>query len=279
MQDTIPLFTSHYSKCDSLLTLEGDIYQKNDKGEKTKEVYIDEERPISLFAIGAVHKLPQLYIVDNVLAGFWQAYKNSYEFNVPCYYGLKMVVCDDMTKGDDKDTTSSQDTESSVIIFLKNSAAYSDASRIYTEAATKGFDHHPRLDWKTLNALWTPNLMLCLPFYSSFLARNLLFARRSIIPNIDKLDPTFFVENHDLPMDLFLKDTVVSYANANGFKMQSSHSIYYYRTEDHLAYMTLKCIDKPPRGKDNANRAILFKPNLDGHGSRLFSFESFHPLS
>ena len=269
MDKILPLFTTHYSKCDSILTLDGDVYKKDEKGNKTNEVIIDGERPVSLFAVARVHGLKELFITDNSLAGFWEAYKNAKEFGIPCYFGMKLVVCDDLKGKDDKDTSSSRDTESTVIIFLKNSEAYKDAIKLYSKAAVDGFYYQPRLDWKTLNELWTPNLMLALPFYSSFLARNLLMFGRSIQPDIEKLNPTFFLESHDLPFDGLLKETVLNYAKETGFTVQPTHSIYYYKTVDHLAYQVLKCID---------NRTTLMKPELSHHGSDQFSFESYQQL-
>ncbi len=269
--DITPLFTTHYSIRDSLLTLDGDIFKKDDKGNKTKEIYIDDKRPVSLFALAAVHKLPEVFIVDSSLAGFWEAYKNSKDLNIPFYYGLKLVVCADLNVKDEPGETQSADSESSVVIFLKNSEAYKDAIKIYSKAATDGiYKDVPRLDWKTLNSMWTENLSLTLPFYSSFLARNLLMFRRSIIPDIAKMNPIFWLEDHKLPFDNMIAKSVKDYTAAHGYEMQRAHSIYYHLAEDYIVYQTLKCIDK---------RSMLVKPELQHFGSREFSFDSYQKLS
>ena len=54
--------------------------------------------------------------------------------------------------------------------------------------------------WKTLNELVTSNLIVSIPFYSGFLAQNVMTYGKNCLPNFDKFRPVFFVNEQGLPL-------------------------------------------------------------------------------
>tara|TARA_Y100000310_G_C20390285_1_gene672416 strand:- start:232 stop:573 length:342 start_codon:yes stop_codon:yes gene_type:complete len=107
--------------------------------------------------------------------------------------------------------------------------------------------------------------MLAVPFYDSFLFKNTL-CNSICIPDFTFTDPTFFIEDNDVPFDKVIQDKVKEYIEANNFDLQKAKSIFYAEEEDFKAYLTFRCIN---------NRSTLNKPNLDHMCSDKFSFESW----
>lgn len=252
---TIPLFTTHHSIGESVLTVESDIFNKDKTVDMTAA-------PLSVFAIAKHHKQESLVVVDSDISAYWKLYKGAKELDLNLIYGLKITVCADMA---DKEP-SSEKTESSVIIFFRNSQAYYDFVPIYSDASIIGNRKGRRLDWKTLNERWTANFALCLPFYSSFIARNLLVLDQKSYPDFGAIKPTFFIQDHGLPFDSLIREAVEKYVATEKLASQPAHQVYYYRDGDCVKHQTLQCINR---------RTTLDKPNLEHYGSDEFSYESY----
>lgn len=265
-----PIFTSDNSICDSILTLSKDIFKKVTEVKDGKEIVretnepeVKPDSPASIFAIAKCHGLEKACIVDSSMTGFWEAYKTSKALKLQLIFGLKICVTENLSKKDDASLL----TDSNAIIMCKNSQAYYDIIKIVSEANVNGFYYRPRIDWTTLNAFWTDNLVLAFPFYSSFLAKNVMNNRHSAVPTLDKIkEPIFFREEHSLPFDQLLAEGLNAYCTSNGYEIMDTHTIYYYKDEDSIAYQTLKCIH---------NRSTLSKPELGHFGSDKFSFEEY----
>lgn len=267
--DATPLFTTDYSIADSTITTSKDIFAKviQKEGDRetvreTKDIHI--KYPVSAFAIAKKHGIDPLIFVELSMSGFWHLYKTAKELETNFVFGLKIRVCDDLKDKSDESVL----TESNVIIFVKNSDGYLDLCRLFSKGSIDGFHRFPRLDWAHLNEMWTPNLELCIPFYSSFLARNLLKFKSCAVPNFKSIKTvTFFKERHDLPFDGLLHKTLEGYLkNHPQYDSMDTHSIYYYQDEDFKPYQTLKCFN---------NRSTIAKPNLNHFGSDKFSFQNF----
>ncbi len=256
MKDLYPIFTSHYSIGRSLLVTE--LF--TDKESKPITT-IDLNSPVSIFNLSIAEKIDDIYLVDNNLSGFISAYKSAGQCGKNFRFGLRLVVCADLTVKDED----SFRTESKVILWALNIEGYKDLMRIYSKAATDGFYYIPRTDWKTLNEQLTENVQISIPFYDSFLHNNLL-KDGAVIPLFLKCQPVFNIEDHNLPFDYLIKEAIINYAKNNNYKTINTHQIYYYKSDDSLAYQVFRCID---------NRTNINKPNLEHFGSREFSFESY----
>jgi len=247
----IPLFKSHYSLGRSILTLE-------DKDEK-------DDYPDSIIQICKQNKMKELYLVEDNMSSFLEAYSNCRKNKIKLNYGLRISVTESMSDKSEESKTKS----SKIILFFKNKKGYQQLTKLYSIAAKEGFYYEPRLDYETISKNWTDDLILCIPFYDSFIFNNTL--KNSLcIPQFDFTKPIFFIEDNDLPFDSLVKEKAVSFAEKNGLKIYKAQSIFYNLREDFKAYLTFRCIN---------NRSILSKPNLDHMSSNEFCFESINKRS
>lgn len=252
MTDLIPIFSTDYSIGKSLFTADPHCDA------------IDNSCPISLATMAKLYQTPRIFVLENTFGSFDKLYQTIGKTGSQLCFGLQIVCCDDVNN---KEEASIQ-TEHKINIWLKNSNSYKDAIRISTKASTDNFYYVPRVDYKMLQEMWTENLLLTVPFYSSFLARNLL--RDSLCrPNFGAIKPSFHIEDHDLPTDSLIKDAVMKYATAENCPIINSHRIYYNLNSDFKPYTVFRVIcNKQKRGTFNA-------PKIDQFGSDKFSWESY----
>jgi DNA polymerase-3 subunit alpha len=242
----IPLFKSHYSLGRSILTLE-------DKDEK-------DDYPDSIIQICKENKMKELYLVEDNMSSFLEAYSNCRKNNIKLNYGLRISVTESMSDKSEESKTKS----SKIILFFKNKKGYQQLTKLYSIAAKEGFYYEPRLDYETISKNWTDDLILCIPFYDSFIFNNTL--KNSLcIPQFDFTKPIFFIEDNDLPFDSLVKQKALSFAEKNDLKIYKAQSVFYKERKDFKAYLTFRCIN---------NRSVLNKPNLDHMSSNEFCFES-----
>lgn len=252
----IPLFSSNYSIGRGILTLE-------------EPAEIKDNSPVSIFSICKTHNIQDIYLADSNFCGFLKFYEGCKKYNFNPRYGIKMYICADIN---DK-SEASFSSESKVIIFIKNSAGYSDLCKIYSKAYADGFYYIPRIDWNILNKMWTDNLLLVIPFYDGFLHVNLL-KNGNCIPKFP-VEPTFCLENHKLPFDNLLNNSIIEYTKQNNYPMLKSHQIYYYKNEDANTFQVFRIIT----GRNDYGSASIEEPRLDHFSSKYFSFESFLELN
>lgn len=250
MSEITPVFSTHYSIGSSVLTLE--------EAGKTKE-----GAPISICDLAKEHGLKQVVIVDGRIDGFLEAYKNIQKVGIAqLIYGVKFVICADMNKKDEE----SLSTESSVIVFIRNTQGYSDLIKLYNRAWTDGFYYQGRLDWGILRAFWTPNLTLALPFFSSFVAKNLT-TMSSIVPSFPETPIWAFREvDSGLPFAPVIERGLEKFAAESGAEIMDVKTIYYKDRKGFKPYQVLRCI---------ANRSSFESPKIDHLASDHFSFEDY----
>lgn len=244
--ETIPLFKSHYSIGRSILTLE-------DEGQ-------EDQYPDSIIDIARDNSLKEIFLVEDNMTSFLQAYTNTKKYNIKLRYGLRISITDNLEEKNEE----SRFKTSKIIIFFKNNEGYKKLINIYTIAAKNGFYYEPRIDFKTLKNFWDDkDLILCVPFYDSFIFNNTL---KSFIcvPNLDFTKPILFIENNNLPFDNLIKEKVLLYSKANNLETLNVKSIYYKTKKDFKSYLTFRCIN---------NRTILNKPELEHMTSNSFCFE------
>ncbi len=241
----IPLWSSHYSGR-GIFTLDS---ESPDVG------------PRSIFDLCQKNQISELFLVENCMTGFLEAYTNAKLFDIKLRFGLKLTITDDA-----KTKEASVSNESKIILFIKNEQGYRDLIKVWAWANEEGFYYSPRIDWKNAEDLITDNLIIAFPFYDSFVARNLLsFAE--IMPNLHGKKHVFFIEDNGLPFDSTIKDALTLYCSAgNDCSLNSAQSIFYEKKEDFKAYQTFRCI---------LNKSCLSNPNFDYMSSDTFSLESW----
>lgn len=248
----LPLFKSHYSIGKSILTLKTSV----EKGGSS-----------SVFDIAKRHKLKEVILVEDSLVGFLEAQKSANELDVQLIFGLRINVCDDMNF---KPKKKSDICVHKIIIFAKDSTGCILLNKIYSCAFTKG---DGRIDFKTLKTFYNKDhLEIAIPFYDSFIFNNSFEYKEPCMLDDSFFDPTYFIEDNNLPFDYILSGVINNYCSENGFKTQKVKSIYYENREDFEAYQTYKCICS--RGFSNKARS-LDSPNLDHCASPEFCFESY----
>lgn len=256
--DVVPLFSSACSLS------QGGIFTVEKAGAAAKAGR--KYGPTSLCDLAKTEGLTQLHLVDDRFVNFMAAEKSLKAVNCALTFGLKVVVCDDMT---DKSEASFKN-ESKVVIWMAGdgSADYRALINLYTLAAQDGFYYVPRLDWKTLCKHWHKDLLLSLPFYSSFLARNTLtFA--SIVPALPA-EPLVFIEvGQNLPFDGLLQGAVDRYVANTGVPVQRVKSVYYRAREDSKQFVVWRAILK---------RTSWEEPKMDWMWSREFCWTAYKEL-
>lgn len=245
----IPLFKSQYSLGRSILTL-------------SPQDSLIENGPDSIVDLAVKNGLKEVFLVDDSMTGFLEAYKNLKENDIKLVFGLRLSVCSDMNERSEEQLLKT----CKYIILCKNTEGYERLIKISTDAARNGFYYTPRIDFKKLEEHWDDkDLMLAVPFYDSFLFKNTL--QNSIcVPEFTFTKPIFFVEDNDIPFDYIIKSKVEEYSSSNGYEVQKAKSVYYAQSKDFKAYLTFRCIN---------NRSTLNKPNLDHMSSDKFSLESW----
>ena len=248
MSELVPLFKSHYSLGRSILTLE--------KAGDPQNNY-----PDSIIDIAKENNLKKIFLIDDNMSGFLQAYTNCKEVGIELVFGLRLSVCSDMLQKDEE----SKNETCKYIIIIKNLEGYKKLVKIYTKASKEGFYYYPRIDFKFLNKIWNKkDLQMAIPFYDSFIFNNVM-GSAFCIPDFNKIKPVFFLEDNDLPFDNLVRRRVELYCESK-YETTEVKSIYYKNKKDFKAYLTFKCIN---------NRSVLDKPQFDHMCSSEFSFESW----
>lgn len=252
MEEIVPLFKSHCSLGRSILTLE-----------KPKDE-ADPETSDSVFDIVKQENLEDVFLVEDNMTGFLQAYTNAEELGVKLVFGLRITFCPDHANKSEEGRKNSYKN----IIFAKNNAGYKQLIKIYTHASQDGFYYEPRTDNAKFKEFYTDDLMLATPFYDSFLYVN-KYTDSSCVPDFSFCDPIFFVEDNDVLVDQDLEASVRKFCDGK-YDVIKTKSIFYKNKTDFGAYLTHRCISK---------RTSLEKPNFDGMCSNEFCFESYKEVA
>lgn len=243
----IPLFKSHYSIGRSVLTLE----EPNDLL----------NTPKSIISLALKNKLNKVFLVEDNMSGFLEAYKNCQKNSLQLIFGLRITVCPDMSIKDPESLKKS----CKYIIFAKNVDGYKKLIKIYTDSAKNGFYYEPRADFSLLKETWKDkDLMLVVPFYDSFIFQNVT-SYSVCVPDFSFTKPLFFVEDNNLPLDLIVRNRVDEYVNGK-YDHVNTKSIYYATKNDFKTYLTFRCINR---------RTTLDKPNIEHMSSNEFCLESW----
>lgn len=244
----IPLFKSTYSIGKSILTL--------DDPAKAKDGGAD-----SILSIALENKLDKIVLVEDSMIGFLDAHTKCQEHDIQLIFGLRINCCNNRL-AEDRDASKHK-----LVVLAKNDDGVKALTRIYSLANQEsgGF-----VDCAFLEANWSPDLMLCIPFYDSFIYNN-NFKGMQCLPIFPFTDVTLFVEDNDLPFDQFILEKVSKWAQNFNATIQKTKSIYYKDRKDFDAWQTYKCLCNRSFGKQQS----LSNPNLEHCGSDSFCWQAF----
>jgi DNA polymerase III alpha subunit len=244
-----PIFTSHFSIGKSILNLKHPSKQAKDGSD-------------SIFSIALEGGLKELILVEESMIGFFDAFKISQDLGIQLIFGYKFSCNNDQ---EDKNSIHK------LIAFAKNDEGCKQLNKLYSLINSKlgGI-----ISNKQLEDAWSDDLLLVVPFYDSFLFKNSL-THSSCIPNIDNFNPTFFIENNNLPFDRLMTSKVLDYLSTkpplHQTKIEKVKSIYYKNKCDFEAFQTFKILNNRKFGK----QLSLNSPNLEHFCSNEFCWESF----
>jgi DNA polymerase III subunit alpha len=248
MLNVTPIFKSHYSIGRSILTIQN------------PEDAIP-NGPDSIIQIAQEAGINKLFLAEDSMAGFLEAYSNCKSAKIDLVFGLRLTVCRDMLEKNEE----SRQLSSKYIVFARNTKGYQKLIKIYSSAAKEGFYYEPRTDFNFLKGIWSEkDLMLVAPFYDSFIYKN-VFSSSFCVPELDFTTPVFFLEDNLLPFDALLEKSVLSFC-ADTYPSMRTKSIYYKSRKDFKSYLTFRCIN---------SRSKLDKPELSHMCSDEFCLESW----
>jgi hypothetical protein len=161
----------------------------------------------------------QVYFVSTNFYSFIEAWKNANKMGLDLIFGLELWVCKDAKEKSEQSTLD----ESKVIIWIENGEGYSDLIKIYTSvfAHVENKYYHYRASWSDLKERWTPNLKLSIPFYDSFLHRNVLNHGSQIIPDFP-CAPFFHREiDSGLPFEHVINEAIDKYNPGKEFEVKT----------------------------------------------------------
>jgi DNA polymerase III alpha subunit len=209
----IPLFKSHYSLLRSILTL--------DPYEKDKDTDLSD----SIINIAVENNLKELCLVEDTMAGFIAALQACKDSKIKLIFGLRVSF---INNSSEENSLSSHKN----IIFPKNLNGYKSLIKLSTMAAYNNFNKEARLSYSDLHSLWNEDLALAIPFYDSFLHKNLLQGYLCV-PELKKIKPTVFLEDNNLPFDYLIREAALLFAKVNGLKTEEVKRIYYKNRSDY----------------------------------------------
>lgn len=253
MNDIIPIFYDHSSK-KSILTF--------DKAEEQIE-----GGPDSIIKICKENNIDKCYFVSNNFHTYIQAWKNCKKEKIQLIFGLELWICEDTSIKDENSVRN----EHKIIIFQKNSEGYKDLINIYTACKTNLDNKYYkfRFDFNKLNKLWTDNLILVLPFYDSFIHRNLLSYGANIVPNFP-INPILLKEiDSGIPFENLITEKLNEYKEKNNLEGVLVKSIFYKNKGDIKPYTVYRCIHE---------KTSYSNPGLSYFSSPNFSFENYLEL-
>lgn len=245
MKKILPLFKSHYSMPGkSILTLEDES---------------ETDGPDSIFQICNENEIDDLYLVEDSMSGFLAAYEGAAKNKLNLRFGLRISCVEDLSN-EDKNFHR-------IILFAKNSEGCHKLIKIFSDAATKFGKAYPSVDCKYLKQEWSKDLQLAIPYYDSYLYKNLL-TLNTFIPDFSFSEPVYLKESNGLPFEFIIDDGLKNL----GCETLAAKSIYYKDRTDFEAWQTFKLITNR-KGYGNPS---LMGPNMDHCCSDEFSFESWN---
>jgi DNA polymerase-3 subunit alpha len=248
MSRYLPVFKSHYSLGRSILTLE-------------KAGSSSPSEPDSIIDLALENKINRVFLVEDGMSSFLEAYSNCKAAKLGLVYGVRISFTNNMLEKNED----SLKTTCKFVILIKNLQGYRRMVKIFTAACLQGFYWEPRADFKLLKQHWSDDLQLCVPFYDSFLYKN-LFTFATCVPDFSFAKPVFFIEENELWVDEHLKEKIKEYCVANEFETLNTQSIYYNKKADFKNYLTFRCIN---------NRTTLEKPEIEHMSSDSFCLDNW----
>lgn len=225
--------------------------------------------PASIVRLCKEAGLNKCVFISSAWYSFISALKLCEKENIQLIFGLEILMCPDRHEKSDESVKQNH----KIIVFAKNSAAYKDLIKLYssfkTDKEAKYYEY--RCDDKLLNEYWTDNLSLALPFFSSFVAKNLLTHGANIIPKFPTKELTIFREvETDHPHENLINYALDNFCANEDYEQVKCKSVFYEKKEDIQSATVFRGIH---------NKSTYHTPNLDYFCSDAFNFSAWRELN
>lgn len=223
--------------------------------------------PASAFALAKSVGLNQVFLVSSNFYSFIEAWKNAQKMEIQLIFGIELWICQNAHEH----SPASSSDESKIIIWIKNGNGYEKAIKIFSEIYKDPENkyYHVRGSWQNLKNNWSDDLSLSVPFFDSFLHRNLLNQGSQIIPSFP-CEPYFHLEiDSGLPFAQYIEDSIATYGVSQD-KIIKTKTIYYENKKDVKAWQVLRSINL---------HSDFSNPELPFCVSDNFSFEDYKNLT
>lgn len=240
------LFKSHYSIGRSILQI--DKYNPEKPG--------DPESGDNITEIAANLGLKNVFFVEDGLYGYIPTYKLMKKQGQNMCFGWRVSIVENALED--------EQAESKIVIFTRNELGWKKLIKMASYAQTKGKRKEPRLDWKTLHEHWDENLVLVVPFYDSFIHKNLM-TKSVCIPDFRGIQPFFFLEDNDVFIDGMIREGIENY----GGRVIEAKTCYYKSRKDVTVFQARKLMEKKGYGG-----GTMEVPNLELFMSDDFCVEA-----
>jgi|DEB0MinimDraft_6_1074348.scaffolds.fasta_scaffold17054_3 DNA polymerase III alpha subunit len=189
--------------------------------------------------------LEEVVFVEDSFGGFRKIKVLSEKFDKPFRWGIRL----NCSYADNK--------ASKIILFAKDNKGMEDLREIYSRAQTKSGV------WK-YNKASLKNLLLCVPFYDSYVHKSL---HHFGIYDLPLNDHIHLVEEHSHPYDYQIKRAL----DRLGVETQPAHTVLYEFDKHFEEFQFYKSVTHRKGGRP-PNRG---RPELDDCGSNLFSWQNY----
>ena len=198
--------------------------------------------------ISEEENLNEVFFVEDSMTGFPEAFR---KFGEKLRFGLRFSIYNE---------DHSEESQSKMIAFANGDAGARELYNLFTQQS----DIKITRPWES-----TKNLQYVVPFYDSFLHKNLTTFSNCVVDLPS--DIPFLIEDNNLPFDCLITDSILSYCKNHNNEIIIAKSIYYENREDVLDFQTYKliCNRRPGRTYNLSN------PGLDHFGSDDFCIQSW----
>jgi len=228
--------------------------------------------PVSIIQLAKEAGLKKVIVISNNFHSFVSLNNNFKAEGLQLIFGLEIL----MTNNRFDKTEESLASNHKVIVLMKNSQAYYDLIKIYTAWKTnkEAKYYHYRFDQEELKKLWTPNLIMCWPFFDNLVAVNTLINGAAIIPSygeeIEREMIIFREQDSEHIHQVSIDEALNEFNKDKKFQEMKVKTILYNKREDAKAWITYVSI---------LNQSSFAKPSKDYACSTNFSFQSYKELT
>lgn len=212
---------------------------------------VSPDGPQSILTLAKKAGLKEVYFVSTRFYDMISAWRLCEENGLQLIFGLEMWIC----SNPEEHTEASIADESKVIIWMRSGDGYKDLIKLYSKVYTniKNKYYKFRGSYNILKEFWTDNLLLTIPFFDSFLARNTLNYGSAIVPDFP-MKPIFIREiNSGLPFAPLIDEALDNFTKGE-YEIMKTKTIYYPDYSDSKAWTVYRTIKE---------RSSFNKPQLD----------------